>query len=166
MATRREAREWAVQILFQLEANPIPKDTEGGLNAVFDEFWATQLRLKMEAKKQPVDNMTFTGKWHDRVVDKRMRKFTEGLVQGVLDYLAPIDEILAKQSVRWDITRLGGIERNVIRLALYEMKFTEKPPPVPVIINEAVDLGKFFCTRDSGRFINGILDKIAKEIKT
>jgi len=161
MATRREAREWAVQILFQLEANPV--QAEGGMEPVFEEFWRSQLQLKLEAQKEVVEDAIFaSATWRDRVADKRMRKFTENLVAGDLEYKNPIDDILSQQSVRWDISRLGGIERNVIRLAIYEMKFSPKKPPVPVVINEAIDVGKFFCTRDSGRFINGILDKIAK----
>ena len=161
MATRREAREWAVQVLFQLELNPVKSADE--LNVMFDEFWATQLRLKLEKAKEPIEETTFTGKWRDRVGDKRSRKFAEGLVIGVMAHQVEIDELLKKQVENWDLTRLGGIERNVLRMALYEMKFSEKPPPVAVVINEAIDVGKFFSSRDSGRFINGILDKIAKE---
>ena len=163
MATRREAREWAVQILFQLDLNPVAVDA---LQAVFDEFWANQLRLKVEETEETVDDATFTGAWRDRVAEKRIRQFTERIVRGVRENLAAIDAPLAKYAANWNIHRMGGIERNVLRMGIYELLFRAKDVPVAVVINEAVDVCKFFGTRESGRFVNGILDRIAKERPT
>ena len=160
MVTRRHAREWAVQILFLLDANPIKDENE--LGQMFDEFWATLLRLKLEGAGEEITEETFTGKWRNRVGDKRMRRFTEELVRGVMKHLATIDALLANQSENWDFSRFGGVERSVMRMAVYEIKFAEKPTPIPVAINEAVDICKFFGATKSGRFVNGILDKIAK----
>jgi len=160
MATRREAREWAVQILFQLDLNASPDDA---MQSVFDEFWANQLRMKIEETKETVDEKTFEGGWRDRVAEKRIRQFTERIVLGVRQNIAKVDETLAKYARNWDVHRMGGIERNVLRMGIYELLFRAKDVPVAVVINEAVDVGKFFGTRESGRFINGILDSIAKE---
>ncbi len=160
MATRREAREWAVQILFQLDLN---RPEEGELQSVFDEFWANQLRMRLEETGETVSTDTFTGAWRGRVAEKRIRQFTERLVTGVRQNLAAIDATLARTAHNWDIHRMGGIERSVLRMGIYELLYRAKDVPVAVAINEAVDVGKFFGTRESGRFINGILDRVAKD---
>lgn len=160
MATRREAREWAVQILFQLDLNQVADDA---LQPVFDEFWANQLRMKLEEARESVDENTFNGAWRDRVAEKRVRQFTERIVRGVRENRTTIDASLAKYAANWDIHRMGGIERSVLRMGIYELLFRAKDVPPAVVINEAVDVCKFFGTRESGRFVNGILDRIAKE---
>ncbi len=160
MATRREAREWAVQILFQLDLNSTPEDS---LQTVFDEFWANQLRMRIDETQEDVDDATFTGAWRDRVAEKRIRQFTERIARGVRENAAAIDATLAKYAQNWEIHRIGGIERSVLRMGIFELLFRAKDVPAAVVINEAVDVGKFFGTRESGRFINGVLDRIAKE---
>ncbi len=160
MATRREAREWAVQMLFQLDHND---DAETSLQVVFDEFWANQLRLLGEASGAPLGEDCFTGAWRDRVAEKRVRQFSERLVRGVRENLAAIDARLGEVARNWDIHRMGGIERSVLRLGIYELLFRGKDVPAAVVINEAVDVSKFFGTRESGRFVNGILDRVAKD---
>jgi N utilization substance protein B len=133
MATRRQIREWAVQMLFQLDMNP------GLAPAAFESFW------------------------EEREADGAARALAEELVGGVRKNLALLDGKLAQYAEHWDVGRMGGIERNVMRLALYEMLFREDIPPV-VSINEAVDLAKYFSTTESGRFVNGILDRARKDI--
>ncbi len=160
MATRREAREWAVQMLFQLDLND---DAEASLQVVFDEFWANQLRLRAEAANEKLDESSFTGAWRDRVAEKRVRQFTERMVRGVRDNLPALDARLTEVARNWDIHRMGGIERNVLRLGIYELLFRSREVPAAVVINEAVDVSKFFGTRESGRFVNGILDRVAKD---
>lgn len=160
MATRREAREWAVQILFQLDANH-PRDET--LQTVFDEFWSNQLRLKLEETGENAAAEDFTGNWRDRVAERRIRQFTEQIVTGVRENLDEIDMTLKEAAHNWDIHRMGGIERNVLRMGIYELLYRAGKVPVAVAINEAVDVGKFFSTRESGRFINGILDRVARE---
>ena len=129
MATRRDAREWAVQLLFQLDMNPAESDR------TFATFWK-------ELSPDPVS-----------------REFTEALVRGVMENLAAIDKTLADRAENWDIRRMGVVDRNVLRLAIYEIQF--RPDiPAAVSINEAVDLAKYFSTVEAGKFVNGILDKI------
>ena len=132
MSKRRECREWVVQLLFQLDLNP-PKD----LAEVFEWFWA------------------------DRVADGGARAFTEEIVTGVRDNSAEIDQLIAGLAEHWDINRMGVLDRNVIRMATYEMLHRSDIPPI-VSINEAVDIAKYFSSRESGRFVNGILDRVRK----
>ena len=77
--------------------------------------------------------------------------------------MVEIDEIISTHLKKgWSIGRLATVDRNVLRLAVYEMKFAEKLIPRGIIINEAVEIAKKYGTDDSGRFINGILAAIAK----
>lgn len=133
MGTRRQARECVVQILFTLDMGKDKRD------AVFADFWK------------------------ETELDAKSRKFVETHVNGVLNNLARIDELLIKYAQNWNIKRMGVIERNVMRMAVYEMLFCPEIPPV-VSINEAVDLSKYFGTAESGKFVNGILDGIRKSI--
>jgi len=128
MGIRREARECAVQILFQLDLNP------GCLDGIFNDFWT-----------------------HARA-DDSARRFAEELVKGVRENLDTIDASVRKYAEHWDIGRMRVVDRNVIRLAVYEMFFRQDIPPV-VSINEAVDIAKYFSDSKSGRFVNGILDR-------
>ena len=134
MSTRREAREYAVQLLFQLDMN------ENRLEEVFNRFWS---ELK---------------------ADKKAREYAEKLVRGVRENIAEIDGIIKKYAEHWDIHRMSVIVRNVMRLAIYEMKNCKDVPPV-VVINEAVDVSKYFSDSSSGKFVNGILDRIRKEME-
>ena len=133
MATRRHAREWAVQFLFQRDFNV--NDMERALI----DFWNT---------KRP---------------DPQTRPFTEELIRGVLTCLPAIDAKLQYYAENWDVKRMNAVDRNVMRLALYEMLYRPDIPPV-VSINEAVDIAKGFSSLESGRFVNGILDRARKDL--
>jgi transcription antitermination protein NusB len=125
-----------VQLLFQLDLNPSEH-----LDAVFKAFWAI-----------------YTGR-----KDPTLRKFTEELTRGTRENIAAIDARLKKSAENWDIRRMGVIDRNVMRLAVYEMLYRPDIPPA-VSINEAVDIAKFFSSTESGKFVNGVLDRIRKDI--
>ncbi|MBQ8571319.1 MAG: transcription antitermination factor NusB [Kiritimatiellae bacterium] len=144
--TRREGREWAVQMLFQLELNP---NMEKTAEEIFKEFWDGQIRVN--------------GENPDVRLTPQIRKFSEGIVRGVMRNLSSIDEILVPKLDNWQMDRIGNVERSVLRMGIYELLFAEDKPPVPVVINEAVDVCKFFVNSESARFINGILDSIAKD---
>ena len=92
-----------------------------------------------------------------------IREFAEPLVRGVLEHREVIDERLQKLAANWDLHRMAGVDRNILRLAAFEMMHREDIPPV-VAINEAVDIAKRFSTDESGRFVNGILDKLAAQL--
>ncbi|HVM61246.1 MAG TPA: transcription antitermination factor NusB [Verrucomicrobiae bacterium] len=131
---RRLARELAVQFLYQF-------DLSGGtLAEALPLFWQTQPEAKVME-----------------------RTFAEELVQGVIGKRVEIDEKIAKYTENWDLPRIAAVDRNILRLAMYEMLFRDDIPPV-VSINEAVDIAKKFSTRESGAFVNGILDRLKADL--
>lgn len=157
MGKRREARERAVQFLFQYDLNP-PED----LDAALEHFWTSQ---RMAAV---VDERKAT--WGQKIEvpppsadEAEMRLFAEPLIRGTLEHRDECDAIIIKHAKNWDLHRIATVDRNVMRLAIYEMLHREDIPPV-VSINEAVDIAKKFSTEDSGKFVNGILDKVKSEL--
>jgi len=161
MATRRQGREWALQMLFQADLNP-------GLDIdmAIPKFWRQQWTCQMEeAEKQDAAAEPETSKSvEDRVAPQKIRLFTEVRVRGVLGHLDEIDAKLKSYTQNWPLHRMGSVERNVLRLAFYELLYCTDVPP-PVVLNEAIDLAKYFSNADAGRFVNGVLDRLNKELK-
>lgn len=93
-------------------------------------------------------------------VKSAMKRFTEERVTGVLSHLDEIDARITPLLENWDLYRLGTIERTVIRLGVWELAYSDVP--VPVVINEAIDLANWFSTSRSRMLVNGVLDKFAK----
>ena len=91
------------------------------------------------------------------------RLFADPLIRGTLDHRDAIDAVITKHAKNWELHRIAAVDRNILRLAIYEMLHREDIPPV-VSINEAVDIAKKFSTQDSGKFVNGILDKVQEEL--
>ena len=158
MGTRREARERAVQFLFQHDLNP-PGDLEVALN----HFWDSQRTAAIAEDKGPAT-------WGEKVElppptaeESAVRLFAEPLIRATLEHRNEIDEQIRKHAKNWDLHRMATVDRNVLRLAICEMLYREDIPPV-VSINEAVDIAKKFSTQDSGKFVNGILDKVKAEL--
>ncbi len=154
MGKRREAREHAVQFLFQHDLNP-PEDLERALN----EFWDSQRAAAIAEEKGPAN----WGQPHElpppTAEEAETRLFADPLIRGVLEHRDAIDEKIKAHARNWELHRIATVDRNILRLAIYEMLWREDIPPV-VSINEAVDIAKKFSTQDSGKFVNGILDKI------
>ena len=97
-----------------------------------------------------------------RAVPKgKLKDFAEERVAGVLSSLKEIDDILVSLLDHWDLYRLGTVERNVLRMGIWEMKFSDVP--APVVINEAVDLANWFSSPKTRTIVNGVLDKFAKK---
>ncbi len=119
-------------MLFQIDVTAItPED-------VFPQFWPGQ-----------------AGAGED------VRTFAEGLVLGVIQHRAALDGIVAGSSQHWRVERMAVVDRNVLRMAVYELLFTPETPPV-VIIDEAIEVAKRFGGEESGAFVNGLLDAIRK----
>jgi N utilization substance protein B len=159
MGKRREARERAVQFLFQHDLNP-PSD----LAAELEQFWNSQRTAAIEEEKSGMAT------WGEKielppptVEEAETRLFADPLIKGVLEHRDAIDEQIKKHAKNWDFHRIAAVDRNIMRLAIYEMLHRQDIPPV-VSINEAVDIAKKFSTQDSGKFVNGILDKIKGEL--
>ncbi len=130
MRKRTRAREFALQILYQLEMNP------GSREEIKNSFW----NQNPEAAEE-------------------VRQFAGSLVEGTLTHQEEIDKIVTKATENWEIGRMAVIDRNILRFATYELLFVQDIPP-KVTINEAVNLAKKFSQEDSGKFVNGVLDKI------
>ncbi len=162
MATRRQGREWALQMLFQSDLNP-------GLDIdmAIPKFWRQQWTCQMEeAENQDSGAESEADKAkpvEDRVAPQKIRLFTEKLVRGVLGHLPELDAKVQSYTQNWPLHRMGSVERNVLRLAFYEMIYCTDVPPA-VVLNEAIDLAKYFSNADAGRFVNGVLDKLNKEL--
>ena len=122
-----------VQFLFQMEFNP------GDLDQALTDFW-------IDEEKKPVE--------HNRV-------YVDEMVRGVLEKRRELDRTLTKCTQNWDVERLGVLDRTVMRVAVYEMLYRSDIPPA-VSINEAVEIAKAYSSKESGRFVNGVLDRIQK----
>lgn len=134
MSIRQEAREYALQFLFQCDFN----DEE--IEQAWTDFW--------------------TGKR----TGKKVRQFARELADGVLADRYRIDGMIQDVSDNWRLNRMAAVDRNLMRIAVFEMISRDDIPPV-VSINEAVRLAKEYGTPESGRFVNGILDQILKSLK-
>jgi len=104
--------------------------------------------------------------WKDRKSGKKVLEFATTLVEGTLKNLPQIDSLIVKYARNWDIHRMASIDRNILRQATFEI-LCLLDIPINVIINEAVELAKKYSTEESGKFVNGILDKIreARSVK-
>ena len=158
MGKRREARERAVQFLFQHDLNP-PAD----LDAALEQFWESQRTAAIAEEKGPATWGQKTELPPPTAEEAAVRIFAEPLIRGALEHREEADELIKKYCKNWDLPRIAAVDRNVLRLAIYEMLHREDIPPV-VSINEAVDIAKRFSTQDSGRFVNGILDSVRAEL--
>ncbi len=135
MSKRRKAREVALQFLYQLDLNGDDDPLPHD-----EEFWA----------RHPVDADT--------------RAFADALVRGTKSNQAKIDHAIVQFAEHWDLDRMAVVDRNILRLAVYELLWTADVPP-KVAINEAIEIAKKFGTKESSRFINGLLDRIHKELR-
>jgi N utilization substance protein B len=92
-----------------------------------------------------------------------VREFAQPLIDGMVAHLPELDERIARYTENYDINRISPVDRAVLRLAIYEMLHRDDIPPV-VSINEAIELAKTFGGSDSGRFVNGILDRVKDDL--
>lgn len=155
---RRNGREWALQMIVQADLNPF---VDG--ETILSHFWEQQWSFAQEAKGKEdndLDDLERALNPSERLASTAVREFTEALVRGVLHDLDNLDALIASYCENWSLERLGVIERCVLRLAFYEIRVIKTP--IPVAINEAVDLAKYFSNAESGAFVNGILDRFAK----
>ncbi|MDD4956748.1 MAG: transcription antitermination factor NusB [Candidatus Omnitrophica bacterium] len=94
-------------------------------------------------------------------VEEDIRAYADELVSGVNDNRENIDSTIVQYTDNWELTRMATVDRNILRMATYELLYKEDMPP-KVAINEAIELAKKYGDKDSGKFVNGILDKINK----
>jgi transcription antitermination factor NusB len=218
MSTRRDAREWALQMICWLDINPVED-----LGAAFEEFeivipeiWqerladmastitelgrsveivaaddvepgepgepgpvtapdadtAAQMEFERKGRIEDLRKVVATveklqADWAanpERVFFDRDRIFMADLVRGVTQSDGKLDELIEAAGQNWRIGRMGSVERNVLRMATYEMMQMDDVP-APVVMNEAVDIAKYFSSDESGRFVNGLLDRIRRDLE-
>lgn len=133
MRKRSIARECALKVLYQMEMTRLTPQK------VLSSFW------EQEAEH-----------------DEDIRDFTMKLVYGIYEHLQELDQKLSQYATNWQLNRMAVIDRNVLRMGLYELKFAQGIPP-KVAINEAVEVAKKYGDMESSKFVNGILDKIHKQ---
>ena len=161
MVTRRQAREWAVMLLCQCDQNP-PERIEDAIAA----FWVQLAEIekdRAEANEYGVKNVFGSHNAKHIASLEEMKGFAEERVRGVLKEREALDAELDPFLQQWPMYRLGTVERNVLRLGAWELSRCPEIP-APIAINEAVDLAKFFSETQSGKFVNGVLDRFAKSV--
>lgn len=133
--SRTLAREAAFKALFQLDFNP--DDLENAVHTMFDD--------------------------EPKLTSKKDFSYVDETVKGTFAKLAEIDSLIVSNLKEgWQFARLMSVDRNILRLAVFELLFAQPTLPKGVVINEAVELAKRYGTDDSARFVNGILDSISK----
>ncbi|HYX22892.1 MAG TPA: transcription antitermination factor NusB [Thermoanaerobaculia bacterium] len=148
---RRTAREMAVQMLYQsdLGGSPLPH--------IFNTFdLAEYLAREAAAAEKHGDD----GKERQRV--EEAFEYAQELVRGTIDNQPRIDDLIRSQADNWRLERMPAVDRNILRLAVYEM-LHERETPKLVVLDEAIELAKKFGSEQSGRFVNGLLDGLLKQ---
>jgi N utilization substance protein B len=135
MGKRRESREVALQLLYHWDLNLQEALTEDALA----RFWEL------------------------RAATGSIRTFATQLARGVIAHQDVVDEKISRYTANYELKRISAVDRNILRLAVYEMLFSEDVPPV-VAINEAIDIAKKFSTEESGKFVNGVLDRVKLDL--
>ena len=135
MKNRRVSREIALQVLYQMEFDPNLTPIQG-LRQYEDHFKNDQTSMD----------------------------YSQKLIAGIKEHLPQIDDTIQKFSINWKISRMSHVDRNIIRLSIFEMLYLKDEVPKNASINEAIEIAKKFGSEDSGHFINGILDQISKSL--
>ena len=137
MPSRRKSREHALQILYQWDMRKQPVDES------IDAFYGTL--YTEEGSIQPARD-----------------EFLEGLVRGTVEKSGEIDALISGHAAHWRLERMPAVDRNILRLAVYEMRHTETP--APVVIDEALELARRFSSEESVLFVNGVLDAVHRGV--
>ena len=138
---RRQAREIALQALFQLDLNP------------------GEAEKKAQYEQVAIDT-AFAELPDDVHIDGYEHEFVKDIVTGTRSHLEDIDAAIRLASKKWKLERMAVVDRNLIRMAIYEMRYADIPAGAALAINEAVELAKKYGTDDSSKYVNGILGTI------
>jgi len=132
MGNRRKSREYALQLLY---AREVTGWKIGEISPLF---------------------------WKDRSVSPQTREYADSIVSGVINHAVSIDISIEQSSRNWKIARMSYVDRNILRIAVYEFMYEDSPPVV--VINEAIEVAKRYGDGESGQFVNGVLDAIRKSL--
>lgn len=150
MGSRRKARECALQILYQMELQQAPTGVSAQLS-----LSAISPAKALEATESYFKNFEVPPAVHD---------FSTSIVRGVMAHAEKIDAVVQSASKKWKLERMSLVDRNILRLATYEMVFG-KTIDSNIVINEAIEIAKKYGNTESSAFVNGILDGISKNLK-
>ena len=153
---RRRSREIALQILHQIDVGGTP-ESDADVDMLVARY-CEHLATKSGPAAEEDDDEDGS-----EIAAKIDRPLVQELVRGVTQHWAELDEILTNLSQNWRLERMAIVERNVIRIALYELKYAESVP-VNVVLNEAVELAKRYGTAEGAAFTNGLLDRAVGEL--
>jgi N utilization substance protein B len=133
MGRRRKAREETLRILYRLEFDNRP------LEETIDQYW------------------------ENKRANKATREYSTWLVSGIISHQKTIDTFIQEASEHWRISRMALIDRNIIRIAVFELLYEENIAPA-IIINEAIEIAKMYSGNEAATFVNGILDAVRKNL--
>jgi len=134
MGKRRKARECALQILFQLEF------AAEDLSEILKDYWSQQK------------------------VSAEIKEYSEWLVKGIWEHRLEIDRVIQQASKNWRLERMATVDRNILRIGVFEMLF-EKNLEVPIVIDEAIEIAKKFSGQEAAVFVNGLLDGVKNNLQ-
>jgi len=134
MGKRRKARESTLQILFQIEFD------SSSLEKIVNSYW---------------ENIAYS--------EEEIRSYSTWLIEGILSHKEEIDRIIQSVSEHWRVPRMAIIDRNILRIAVFELLYEKKVAPA-IVINEAIEIAKKYSGEQAGTFVNGILDAIRKQL--
>jgi N utilization substance protein B len=136
MPSRRRSRERALQILYQWDMRKQPVDES--IDAFYGSLYSEESPVRLERDD-----------------------FLEQLVHGTVEKAGEIDGLITSHAEHWRLERMPAVDRNILRLAVYEMRNTDTP--APVVIDEALELARRFAGEESVQFVNGVLDAVRRE---
>lgn len=158
---RRTAREMAVQMLFQsdLGGSPLPQ--------IFNSFDLSEYLAREEPSDKKQERPATVADARADFARRRKRveeafHYAQDLVRGTIENQEKIDDMIRAQADNWRLERMPAVDRNILRLAIYEM-LHERETPKLVVMDEAIELAKKFGSEQSGRFVNGLLDGLLKQ---
>lgn len=132
MGKRRKARECSLQILFQLDF------MDGDFQQIQDQYWSR------------------------RKLSKEIQEYSRWLISGILSHKEEIDALIESVSQHWSLSRMTAVDRNILRMAVFELVYEKSVVPA-VVINEAIEIAKKYSTYEAADFVNGILDAVRKK---
>jgi len=144
---RRQGRELALKVIYSMQ------DQEGAVEAVLADFWQN-FRFRNDVLGEALEET-------EAPLPFEVQRFAEELIQGVATNLEQIDQMLEEHSTNWALDRMARVDLSLLRLATYELLFRPEIP-TSVVINEAIEVGKRYGTKETPAFVNGILDKISR----
>ena len=157
---RRMAREMAIQMLYQSDLGGSP------LRHIFNTFDLSEYLAREAASEEKKRALPITEEQEDFTQRKRRVseafEYAQMLVRGTVDNRERIDELIRSQADNWRLERMPPVDRNILRLAVFEM-LHERDTPKLVVLDEAIELAKKFGSEQSGRFVNGLLDGLLKQ---